>query len=106
MNILLRFLLRWFAYEMIDFKIISKGNYTDKLIESCLKKNQFVPLNSRREFYLKNFTLIELIRDKDCVSEVRIKHDIDSVITIPAKVLVIHGRFSGLQRMIDYFDKI
>lgn len=106
MNKILIFLLRLCDYQSVDYVLVKKGEYTDRLIEKTLKTNDFVILNRKGEFYLKKFTLIELVRYEGVISEIRIKHDIDSVVSKPVNGLVIHGRFSGLQRMIDYFNSI
>lgn len=102
--------VKWITLGVEDF-----NEYSDKLILITLKKNGFIELNKRGEFYLKGFVLVEIIRDtiknsldKEIIviKEIRIKHDIDSVTTYPSKGLILAGKFTSLQPMIDYFSKI
>lgn len=97
-----KFRIRIFTLSVVNF-----NSENDRLIESIIKKNGFVEMNKRGEFYVKEFTVIQLVRDYNKnIIEVRLKHDIDSVVSEKAKELKLAARVTGLQKMIDYFGRI
>lgn len=120
---LLFFLLKIKGITAASIDIIDFSEQADKMIEDIIKKEGFVILNRHGEFYLKDFILLELIRDtkvriiikgasrtdnkeKKYIKEVRLKHDIDSVIEKKNVQLVVAAKVTGLQHMINYFKTI
>ncbi len=114
-NKIVNLVLKWGGFKSISFNFNDFNEYSDTLIRSTLKKNGFIELNKKGEFYLRDFTLIEIIsktiedkkgKEIKVISGVSIKHDIDSIMYKPSKGIVLAGKFTSLQLMIDYFSKI
>lgn len=101
--------------KAINLSFTDYNEYVEKAILSTLKLNGFVEINKKGEFYLKDFTLIELVRfekdlldknNKGAIKQVLIKHDIDNIVSSKVKTISIKGKVTNLQRMINYFGKI
>jgi len=111
-RMLLYLFMKAFNIKGLDIKQIRLDEYNTDLILSCIHKNGFVALNKRGEYFMKGFTLIEIVRDKitvdkktsSVISEIRIKHDIDA--GAPIKYTIIWNKFTDLQYYMDYFNRI
>lgn len=112
----LKVMLRLYRFKNITISTFDKNEYVDKIIEKTISQNGFVPLNRNGEYYLREFTLLQINREtyynesknkhEKYIESISLKHDIDSVVSKQSKELVVSGRLTGLQSMINYFNHI
>jgi len=106
-------MLRLLGYRHINYTLLDQNKYSDQLILSIIKQNGFIEMNKKGNFWINGFTLLEIIKEEKedknkykPIKEIRIKHDIDNILDKEVNNLIIAGKVTMLQNMINYFNKI
>lgn len=111
--------LSWLGVKAVNITLVDYRQFKSQFIKDTIKRNGFVELNrSGGLFFMRGFTLLEIKmaakiigvsadKNKDeYISQVFIKHDIDSVCDTPIKSTEIKNKVSDLQVFLDYFNTI
>jgi len=115
------FLLKIIAFKWANITVINPNDWADEFIMKTLKTNGFIELNRRGYFFISGFTMIELVKgrqqggiriggekepDGKHITQVLIKHDIDSSVSENVKSINIACKVTNLQNMINYFNRL
>jgi len=104
-----------------NITVVNPNDWSDEFIMKTLKTNGFIELNRRGYFFISGFTMIELVKGRQQggiriggekepegkhITQVLIKHDIDSSVSENVKAINIACKVTNLQNMINYFNRL